>query len=260
MIGLLIGSIFVLATGRKDRRLRERDEIADSIGVPVLMSISVSHPSDAAGWARLFEDYQPGAVDEWRLRKTLRQLGLTGVSHTDVSVGSGSSLAVLSLSSDPKALALGPQLAVFAASLGIPTCWSSDPQQDVNATAMLRAACAAPPKPFRAIEEPAGHRRAIDSQHRPAPPGAKLTVVVFRRQRPGPPRSLTPCAPLGRTLGRLGGRDDGRATGPRRSQRRRRRPRPRWSPRGRSRTGRPYNWPCPGPDPADASENADPND
>jgi capsular polysaccharide biosynthesis protein len=176
VIGLLIGSIFVLATGRKDRRLRVRDEIADSIGVPVLMSISVSHPSDAAGWARLFEDYQPGAVDEWRLRKTLRQLGLTGVSHTDLSVGSGSSLAVLSLSSDPKALALGPQLAIFAASLGIPTALVVGPQQDVNATAMLRAACAAPQKP-------SGRSRnllvTVSDHHNADPlPGAKLTVVV----------------------------------------------------------------------------------
>ena len=61
--------------------------------------------------------------------------------------GGGSSLAVLSLSSDPKALALGPQLAVFAASLGIPTALVVGPQQDPNATATLRAACAAPSEP-----------------------------------------------------------------------------------------------------------------
>jgi hypothetical protein len=140
------------------------------------MSISVSHPSDAAGWARLFENYQPGAVDEWRLRKTLRQLGLTGVSHTDLSVGSGSSLAVLSLSSDPKALALGPQLAVFAASLGIPTALVVGSQQDMKATAMLSAACAAPQKPSGRSR----NLRVTVSDHHNAdpPPGAKLTVVV----------------------------------------------------------------------------------
>ena len=53
LLGLLIGAIVVLATGRKDRHLKERDEIADSIGIPVLASISVGHPSDAAGWVRL---------------------------------------------------------------------------------------------------------------------------------------------------------------------------------------------------------------
>ena len=55
-----------------------------------------------------------------------------------------SSLLVLSLSSDSGALALGPQLAVFAASQGIPTSLVIGPQQDAAATATLRTACAAP--------------------------------------------------------------------------------------------------------------------
>ena len=185
LLGLLIGAIVVLAIGRKDRRLTERDEIADSIGVPVLASISVGHPSDAAGWTRLLEDYQPGAVDAWRLRKTLRYLGLTDADHTDLSAGSGFSLAVLSLSSDPKALALGPQLAVFAASLGIPTALVIGPQQDVNATAMLRAACAAPLQAFGSIEESAG-RRERSSQRRPAAK-RRADRRGRRRRRPDSP-------------------------------------------------------------------------
>ena len=46
------------------------------------------------------------------------------MAAADVSFGNGNgkwSFTVLSLSSDPRALALGPQLAVFAASQGIPT-------------------------------------------------------------------------------------------------------------------------------------------
>ena len=54
------------------------------------------------------------------------------------------SLLVLSLSSDSGALALGPQLAVFAASQNIPTSLVIGPQQDAAATATLRTACAAP--------------------------------------------------------------------------------------------------------------------
>ena len=45
---------------------------------------------------------------------------------------------VLSLSSDPRAIALGPQLAVFAASQGIPTALVIGPQQDATVTATLR--------------------------------------------------------------------------------------------------------------------------
>jgi capsular polysaccharide biosynthesis protein len=143
--GVLVGIILVLAIGRKDKRLRERDEIANSIGVPVLASVPVSRPSDAAGWMKLLEGYKPGVVHAWRLRKALQQLGMTDTTagHGD---GSGSfSLAVLSVSSDTGALALGPQLAVFAASQGIPTTLLVGPQQDMNATATLRTACAVPP-------------------------------------------------------------------------------------------------------------------
>jgi capsular polysaccharide biosynthesis protein len=144
LAGLLIGGIIVLATRRRDRRLQERDEIADSIGVPVLTSVQADHPTDAPGWRKLFEDYDPRVVDAWRLRKALRQLWPVGVNESDSKAGGWCSLAVLSLSSDPKALALGPQLAVFAASLGIPTVLVVGPQQDTNATATLHTACTAP--------------------------------------------------------------------------------------------------------------------
>jgi capsular polysaccharide biosynthesis protein len=133
----------VLAVGHRDRRLRERDEIADSIGVPVLASMSVEHPSDAAGWTSLIEHYEPGAVDAWRLRKALQYMGVADLSLDDRRGHGGFSLTVVSFSFDPRALALGPQLAAFAASRGIPTALVVGPQQNVHATATLRAACSA---------------------------------------------------------------------------------------------------------------------
>jgi capsular polysaccharide biosynthesis protein len=141
LLGLLAGAILALALGRTTRRLRDRDDIADAIGVPVLASIPVVHPSDAAGWIKIFEEYEPGVVHAWRMRSALRHLGFADVSLTGVSAHEGSSLTVLSLSSDRKAIALGPQLAVYAASLGIPTALVVGPQQDANPAAMLRAAC-----------------------------------------------------------------------------------------------------------------------
>jgi capsular polysaccharide biosynthesis protein len=181
LLGALIGMIIALAIGRSDRRLRERDEIADTIGVPVLASIPVAHPSDAAGWTRLLEEYNPGAVPAWNLRKALQHLGLT-----DLKGGSGGSLAVLSLSSDPGALALGPQLAVFAASLGIPTALVVGPQQDANVTATLRAACAVPPpaESKRPDQLRVSVRDQDDAEHQPdgagagRQPDAALTTVV----------------------------------------------------------------------------------
>jgi capsular polysaccharide biosynthesis protein len=143
LFGALIGAIIALAIDRSDRRLRSRDEIANSIGVPVLASFPVGHPSNPGGWTRLLEDYKPGAMHALQLRKALQQLEVTA----EVNFGRANgrrSCTVLSLSSDPGALALGPQLAVFAAAQGIHTTLIVA-QQDATVTASLRTACAAPP-------------------------------------------------------------------------------------------------------------------
>jgi capsular polysaccharide biosynthesis protein len=143
LIGAVVAAAVVLWISRKDRRLRERDDIANSIGIPVLASVPVSHPADAAGWTRLLDDYRPRPVDAWQLRTALQQLGMA--DHILYSGGDGGfSISVLSFSSDPKALALGPQLAVFAASHRIATRLVLGPQQDPNVAAALRTACAQP--------------------------------------------------------------------------------------------------------------------
>ncbi len=177
LIGALLGGIGVLAVNRRDRHLRTRDEIANSIGIPVLASIAVGHPSDAAGWAKLLADYEPGPLHAWGMRSALRQLGLWGIDPTDPSAGRRASVAVLSLASDPGALALGPQLAVFAASLGIRTTLVIGPQQNPNATATLRAACnlrSAAPSRWSGYLQVVVMDREDDGD----PPNAALTVVV----------------------------------------------------------------------------------
>ena len=155
--GALIGIIAALAISRTDRRLTERGEIAASVGIPVLASIPVTHPSDAAGWTRVLENYEPGAVHAWRLRQALNELGLAGVMASNGHRGARSSLAVISLSSDRGALALGPQLAVFVASHGVPTTLVIGPDQETTATAALRTACSSLPS---APSRRANHLRA----------------------------------------------------------------------------------------------------
>jgi len=150
LAGALVGVLAALAISRKDQRLWKRDEIANSIGVPVLASFPVRHPKDAAGWTEILENYEPAARDAWRMRQALQQLGIPGIGVNNEilnngSDGYGASLAVLSLSTDPGAIALGPQLAVHAALMGIPTVLVISPQEDLPAAATLRAACAAPP-------------------------------------------------------------------------------------------------------------------
>jgi capsular polysaccharide biosynthesis protein len=174
ILGALIGAVAALGISRSDRKLRERDEIAESIGSPVLASIPAAGPTNIAGWKKLLEEYKPRPADAWRLRIALQHLGLDpGMAN---GVGTGYSLGVLSLSDDKKALALGPQLAVFTASLGIPTDLVIGPQQEANATAILRAACAAPPVPSRSqrnlrvrVSDHPGSRMPLD---------AALTIIV----------------------------------------------------------------------------------
>ena len=143
LIGALVGFVISLFAGRSDRRLTERDAIANSIGAPVLLSLPVERPSDPASWARMLDEYEPDPVHAYGLTKLLQELdagdnGVHGGSRPD-----GSSVTVLSLSTDPAALALGPLLAAFASAQGISTTLVIGPQQDMNVTATLRTACAA---------------------------------------------------------------------------------------------------------------------
>ena len=139
--GLIVGIIAGLARGRRDRRLRTRDDIANAIGVPVLASLPVSHPSSAQDWAKLLDNYQPGALHGWRLRKTLQHLNVAGGNEDGEHHGDAPVVNLVTLAKDPRALALGPQLAAFSASLGIPTALAIEPSGDQDATVALRTAC-----------------------------------------------------------------------------------------------------------------------
>ena len=147
LLGALIGFIAALAIWRRERRLRERDAIADSIGVPVLASVRASSPSDAAGWGKLLQSYEPGTGDSWLLRKVLRELDSASAILASAGAAAGSSVTVLSISGDRDALALGPLLAAFAASRGMRVALVVGPQQDAKSTASLHAACAAASSP-----------------------------------------------------------------------------------------------------------------
>jgi hypothetical protein len=210
LLGALIGSVVVLAIGRSDRRLRQRDLIADAIGVPVLASISIRHPTDAARWSWLLDDYEPSAADAFRLRSALNDLGLAEITPPDN--GARSSLSVLSFSSDQGALALGPHLAAFAASLGIPTALVIGPRPDTETAdtktaAALRAAAA--PSPRRS-----GRLRVIPAEgdNLDQPPDAVLTVVVAAVDGRTPSSNLSTHG--GHGSRGFGGRGDRRAAGP----------------------------------------------
>jgi capsular polysaccharide biosynthesis protein len=144
VVGAIIGYFVALVIGRSDRRLVERESIANSIDAPVLASLSTQRISDAARWARLLDAYAPEAVDAWGITKLLQRLRVAGTQANEGGPDRSFSLTVFSLSSDVAALALGPQLASFAAARGIPTALVVGPQESANTVAALRIACAAP--------------------------------------------------------------------------------------------------------------------
>jgi capsular polysaccharide biosynthesis protein len=174
LLGLVIAAIIALAGSRNDRRLRQRDEIADAIGVPVLASLPAANMTDASSWTKLFEGYEPTVTDAWRLRNALQYLGLFDSRYPHARHHSGQSVTVLSLSSDKRALALGPQLATFAASQGVSTVLAVGRNEDASVTAALRIACTAPPKR-------SGNLRLVVADHGDPEmqADAMLTVVVL---------------------------------------------------------------------------------
>jgi capsular polysaccharide biosynthesis protein len=176
LAGLLGGILIALGISRGDRRLRERDEIADALGVPVLAAVPVWHPADAAAWTKLLQAYEPSVLHAWNLRKALRYLGLTDFRAPD---SASTSLSVVSIAGDRGALALGPQLAVFTASLGIPTLLVVGANTEAGAIATLAAACAASPEVVPNLR--VGVRDEDSSRSRAA---LKIVVAVLDDQAP----------------------------------------------------------------------------
>ena len=184
VLGTVIGAIVAFALGRKRRPLRKRSEIASATGVPVLASMPVSHPSSPAAWARLLELYRPAPADAQSLRRVLHGLGPSYAppGHRD---DSRHVLRIFSLASDPGALAVGPQLAVFAASSGIRTTLIIGTHEYAKMSASLRAAYSAARdmslKQMGMLN--VGVLDGGDEDRLPATPLAVIVTVVSSRTR-----------------------------------------------------------------------------
>lgn len=120
----LATAILLVPFGRKDDRLRLRDQIADAIGVPVVASFESRSARSAGGWSDLLQTYSPDNVDRWALRQLLR-LVTPGtprslVRNPDLEAES-QPVVVVTFSDDHRALAMAPQFASFVASTGVRT-------------------------------------------------------------------------------------------------------------------------------------------
>jgi capsular polysaccharide biosynthesis protein len=128
--GLLVGSIYVLAVHRRDPRLWSRDQLADAVGSPVLLSSRSMGKRSSSEWIEILKRYTPSSAEQWNVRKALRELG----------VGDGAtSLLILTLGGDDAAVALTAQLAMSAALSGVTTAYSIADHGD--SAAALEVAC-----------------------------------------------------------------------------------------------------------------------
>jgi hypothetical protein len=182
LVCTVLAMAVIVATARRDPRVGLRDEIADAVGSPVLAAVRSRPQRSVAGWSTLLETYEATPVESWAFRQVLRGLvpadraqDRMGEPRVAGRVDHPQSITVVSLSGDVRGLAIGPQLAAFASSLGIATRIVTAVGHDRAAT--LWAACAAErsaqPRPGLVVGEvPDGD--ALDL--------TIILVVVDRRQ------------------------------------------------------------------------------
>lgn len=186
---LLVGLALVISE-RRDRRLRYRDEIADALGSTVVASVSSRPARNVAAWRTLLGRYVPGPVDAWSLRQVLREVlpaGTLSRAHAGASEEPAVDVVVVTLSDDTAALALGPQLATYAASVGLRT--RLVPHHGHDSAAALWAACAR----VHPEHELRGHLWVNRPLHEGEPDDLRVLMVVLDRTRPERPELPSGC-------------------------------------------------------------------
>lgn len=168
--GLAAGVVAVLLWQRRERRLWSRDALAEAVGAPILLSLDVRKRRSRDDWVELLHHYQPSALEQWTVRRALREL--------EVADGGTSHLRVLATASDAAAAALALHVAVTAATSGTTTRLSVA-ADDEDGTA-LRAACA------RFFEDDA-RANLLVVDHEPEededPPELSMTLVLVDQGR-----------------------------------------------------------------------------
>lgn len=170
--GLLVGSTVVLVRHRRDPRLWTRDELADALGSPVVLSLDAPNRRSTNDWVTLFDTYEPSASEQWNIRRALGELG--------VGDGGVSNLVVVAFGGDTASVALTAQVAMVAAASGLEIGFVVVAEDDLMAG--LKAACArlsagGGPRPRLEVRSgpPSQWSMALD---------LTLSVVVLDRDHP----------------------------------------------------------------------------
>jgi capsular polysaccharide biosynthesis protein len=141
VVALVIAVAALAGAATRDRRLRGRDELADAVGSPVLASVHSRAQRSVAGWTKLLASYEPPTAEAWTLRQLMHVVLPEAGQGTPVTAPAV--VTVVCLSDDARALAMGPQLASYAASTGVRTRLVAGQRHE--SAAGLWAACHRPP-------------------------------------------------------------------------------------------------------------------
>lgn len=188
-------ALVVVLRVRRERAVRSRDQIADALGIPVVASMRCQAPRSVAAWTSLLGNYAPHNVEAWTLRQLVRLVtpGHPGSLADPADGGTASpSVLVLTLAEDQQALAVGPQIASFAASTGVRTQLVTA-QMHESANALWAACAGVPPneqaRPGLSVDTRRHVGRSADlvvhmaviDRHRPdlhAAPGRAVTLLA----------------------------------------------------------------------------------
>ncbi len=137
---LVAAAALTILRGRREKALRSRDQIADSIGVPVVASTRSRPPRSVAGWVGLLRGYAPDSSEAWGLRQLLRRFAAGAPEPRAGAATQPRRIVVLTLAGDQPALSFAAQLASFAAATGVCTQLVVGSRSQ-ESTSSLRAAC-----------------------------------------------------------------------------------------------------------------------
>lgn len=187
--GLLAGSLLVLTIHRRDPRLRTRDAMAEAVGAPVVAALPVAKRRTPGDWTTLLEEYQPSSLEQWTVRRALREVG--------VGDDRARRLTVLALAGDPAGVAQAAHVAVCAATSGTSTAFAVSTVDD-SATP-LRSVCdrmaaeSRSPRPgLRILGRTPGSDPADDGLGDPAPGELVVETVVLDPDHPADVRPGRP--------------------------------------------------------------------
>lgn len=114
--GLIVGVAVVLIMHRRDRRLWSRHALAEAVGSPVLLSLKVPDRRSSTEWLEALASYEPASVEQWNVRRALREL--------DSADREGSAVVVLTLAGDRPAVTMATEVALTMATAGVSTLFA----------------------------------------------------------------------------------------------------------------------------------------